>query len=173
MTSELKDHESKSEDAISRPNKLKVTNNSLLVSNEKLKSKIEGINQAKQDSLLLPSKQEPVSVNKKIISTNEKFATINKQVISFSEKIKQHDITQADFINIAAYELKTLTHVIIGYSELLQMDFEGDDNNSNTYNYNTAKKVLHVIVRSANELQKLINDILNISKIESQRAIVV
>jgi hypothetical protein len=43
------------------------------------------------------------------------------------------------------------------------MDFEGDDDN-NTYNYNTIKKVLKVIVRSANELQKLINDILNIAK---------
>jgi signal transduction histidine kinase len=81
-----------------------------------------------------------------------------------SEKIKQHDTTQADFINIATHELKTLTHVvIIGYSELLQMDFEGDDN-INTYNHNTTKKVLKVIVRSANELQKLINDILNIAK---------
>jgi signal transduction histidine kinase len=162
MSYELKDHESKSEDVISRPNKLKVTNDSLLTSNEKLKSKIEGINHAKQDSLL-PSKQELVSVNKELVSTNEKFATLNKQVVSFSEKIKQHDITQADFINIAAYELKTLTHVIIGYSELLQMDFEGDDN-INTHNYNTTKKVLKVIIRSANELQKLINDILNIAK---------
>ena len=81
-----------------------------------------------------------------------------------SEKIKQHDTTQADFINIATHELKTLTHVIIRYSELLQMDFEGDDNINNTYNYNTSKKVLKVIVRSANELQKLINDILNIAK---------
>lgn len=81
-----------------------------------------------------------------------------------SENIKQHDTTQADFINIATHELKTLTHVvIIGYSELLQMDFEGDDN-INTYNHNTTKKVLKVIVRSANELQKLINDILNIAK---------
>src|SRR5690349_11208210 len=108
MSYELKDHESKPEDVISRPNKLKVTNDSLLTSNEKLKSKIEGINQAKQDSLLLPSKQEPVLVNKELVSTNEKFATLNKQVISFREKINQHDITQADFINIAAYELKTL-----------------------------------------------------------------
>ena len=162
MSYDLKDHESTSEDVISRPNKLKVTNDSLLTSNEKLKSKIEGINQAKQDSLL-PSKGELVSVNKELVSTNEKFVTINKQLISFSEKIKQHDITQADFINIAAYELKTLTHAIIGYSELLQMDFEGDDN-INTYNHNTTKKVLKVIVRSANELQKLINDILNIAK---------
>ena len=163
MSYELKDHESKSEDVISRPNKLNVTNDSLLASNEKLKSKIEDINQDKQGSLL-PSKRELVSVNNELVSTGEKFATINKQLISFSEKIKQHDITQADFINIAAYELKTLTHVIIGYSELLQMDFEGDDNINNTYNYNTAKKVLKVIVRSANELQKLINDILNIAK---------
>ena len=107
MSSELNDYESKSEDIILRPSKLKVTNNSLLASNEKLKSQIEDIKQAKQDSLL-PSKRELVSVNKELVSTNEKFATINKQLISFSEKIKQHDITQADFINIAAYELKTL-----------------------------------------------------------------
>ena len=71
---------------------------------------------------------------------------------------------QADIIKITAYELKTLTQAILGYSELLQMDFEQDTNNDyddSMRNNNTFQKVLQVIVRGANELQKLINEICN------------
>ena len=70
---------------------------------------------------------------------------------------------QADVIKIIAYELKTLTQSILGYSELLQMDFEQDTNNNNDSmrNNNTFQKVLKVIVMSAKELQKLINEICN------------
>ena len=71
---------------------------------------------------------------------------------------------QADVIKIIAYELKTLTQSILGYSELLQMDFEQDTNNNNDSmrNNNTFQKVLQVIVMSAKrELQKLINEICN------------
>ena len=78
---------------------------------------------------------------------------------------------QADIIKITAYELKTLTQAILGYSGLLQMDFEkGNNDDDNTMlNNNTFQKVLHVIVRSANELQKLINEIFNAAdKTESQ-----
>jgi signal transduction histidine kinase len=78
---------------------------------------------------------------------------------------------QADIIKINAYELKTLTQAILGYSGLLQMDFEQDNNNDddNMLNNNTLQKVLQVIVRSANELQKLINEIFNAAdKNESQ-----
>ena len=77
---------------------------------------------------------------------------------------------QADIIKITAYELKTLTQAILGYSGLLQMDFEQDNNNDDSMlNNDTFQKVLQVIVRSANELQKLINEIFNAAdKTESQ-----
>jgi signal transduction histidine kinase len=77
---------------------------------------------------------------------------------------------QADIIKITAYELKTLTQAIFGYSGLLQMDFEQDNNDvGSMLNKNTFQKILQVIVRSANELQKLINEIFNAAdKTESQ-----
>ena len=131
----------------------------------------------KKTSLLLP-KRELQLVIKELVSTNEKFATVNKQLfILFNEqsikKEQQHNIIiQADVIKIIAYELKTLTQAILGYSELLQMDFEQDtntNNNNSIRNNNTFQKVLKVIVMSAKELQKLINEICNAAaKTENQ-----
>jgi len=163
-------HESKLEETISIPDELKAENDSLLATNENLRSKIEDVinNSNKKTSLSLP-KRELELVIKELVSTNEKFATVNKQLfILFNEqsikKEQQHNIImQADVIKIIAYELKTLTQSILGYSELLQMDFEQDTNNNNDSmrNNNTFQKVLQVIVMSAKELQKLINEICN------------
>src|SRR6476659_1392792 len=131
-------HESKLEETISIPDELKAENDSLLATNENLRSKIEDVinNSNKKTSLSLP-KRELELVIKELVSTNEKFATVNKQLfILFNEqsikKEQQHNIImQADVIKIIAYELKTLTQSILGYSELLQMDFEQDTNNNN------------------------------------------
>jgi signal transduction histidine kinase len=175
-------HESKLEETISIPDELKVENDSLLAINENLRSKIEDVinnSNKKKTSLSLP-KRELELVIKELVSTNEKFATVNKQLfILFNEqsikKEQQHNIImQADVIKIIAYELKTLTQSILGYSELLQMDFEQDTNNNNNNNdsmrnNNTFQKVLQVIVMSAKELQKLINEICNAAaKTENQ-----
>ena len=173
-------HESKLEETISIPDELKAENDSLLSTNENLRSKIEDVinnSNKKKTSLSLP-KRELQLVIKELVSTNEKFATVNKQLfILFNEqsikKEQQHNIIiQADVIKIIAYELKTLTQAILGYSELLQMDFEQDtntNNNDSIRNNNTFQKVLKVIVMSAKELQKLINEICNAAaKTENQ-----
>jgi signal transduction histidine kinase len=73
---------------------------------------------------------------------------------------------QTEFIKSAAHELESLTHAILGYSQLLQMDLEDSDNKSkNSYrNYvdeaTSTKRTLQVIVRSADELQKLLNQVI-------------
>ena len=71
---------------------------------------------------------------------------------------------------MTAYELKSLTHAILGYSELLQMDFREENNNNNDFanDSDITKKVLQVIVKSTNELQKLIIKILDVAKSENQ-----
>ena len=177
MSSKLEHHESKLEEIILLPDELKMENDSLLVTNEKLRLKIEDvINHSNKKTSLSSSKRE-LEIVKELVSTNEKFAAINKQLILFNEQSckkeqQQHNIImQADIIKITAYELKTLTQAILGYSGLLQMDFEQDNNNDDNsmFNNNTFLKVLQVIVRSANELQKLINEIFNAAdKTESQ-----
>ena len=125
MNSKLEHHESKLEEIISIPDELKMENDSLLATNEKLRLKIEDvINHSNKKTSLSSSKRE-FEIVKELVSTNEKFAAINKQFILFNEQCskkeqQQHNIImQADIIKITAYELKTLTQAILGYSGLL------------------------------------------------------
>ena len=167
MTPNLEDYEPTSKDLFTRLEKLRLENDSLLALNEKLRSKIKEISQANNNNIFLSSaKGEFESVNDDILSTNQRFATINKQLILFNEQIsrkKQPQQQQQQQHRIIAHELRTLTHAILWYSEMLQIDYEQDSNNSDegSENIRSKKRILHVIARSANELQKLINEILD------------
>ena len=73
-----------------------------------------------------------------------------------NEQFKLSDKMQKEFINIAAHELRTPTQAITGYSELLAAEPE----NSNMYVY--------PIIRNSKRLQRLSEDILDVTRIESQ-----
>ncbi|MGB7639483.1 MAG: ATP-binding protein [Nitrososphaeraceae archaeon] len=74
------------------------------------------------------------------------------------EQLKRHDKMQKDFINIAAHELRTPIQPILGLTEILR---------SRT---NDAEeiKLLEVVGRSARRLQRLTEDILDVTRIENQ-----
>ena len=63
---------------------------------------------------------------------------------------------QKEFINIVSHEMKTPTQAILGYSELLE---QHPENNS---------EIIASLKRNASRLQRLTNDILELSRIESQ-----
>lgn len=63
---------------------------------------------------------------------------------------------QKEFINIVSHEMKTPTQAILGYSELLE---QHPENNS---------EIIASLKRNAGRLQRLTNDILELSRIESQ-----
>jgi signal transduction histidine kinase len=95
----------------------------------------------------------------------------NEELKSDSEETKwQHLQAQTEFIKSATHELKSLTHAIIGYSQLLQMDLDDGDNKckNSTNDYDnepiSTKRTLQVIVRSADELQKLINKVIDVAE---------
>jgi signal transduction histidine kinase len=99
--------------------------------------------------------------------TNQFLSSSNDELSSDTKDIK-HNPIQIEFIKSAAYELRSLTHAILGYSQLLQMDLEKADktkskskNNYPDANQITSKKTLQEIVRSADELQKLINKVID------------
>ncbi len=71
------------------------------------------------------------------------------------EKLKKHDKMQKEFINIASHEMKTPVQAILGYIELF-----GD-------NPQTSKEMVNAIFRNAIRLQRLTQDILDVTKIES------
>jgi two-component system, OmpR family, sensor histidine kinase VicK len=71
-------------------------------------------------------------------------------------QLETHDRLQREFINIASHEMKTPTQAILGYSELLEID---PGNNT---------EIIASLKRNASRLQRLTNDILEVSRIESQ-----
>jgi len=74
------------------------------------------------------------------------------------EQLKTHDKMQKEFINIAAHELRTPIQPIIGLSEVVLRNTNDSEQ----------AKLLEVINRNAKRLQRLTEDILDVTKIESQ-----
>ena len=72
------------------------------------------------------------------------------------DRLKEHDKLQREFINIASHEMKTPTQAILGFSELLEQYPEKNP------------EIIASLKRNAIRLQRLTNDILEVSRIESQ-----
>ncbi len=71
--------------------------------------------------------------------------------------LKIQDKIQKEFINVAAHELRTPIQPILGISDLLYSQIDDQEQ----------RKLLEVIIRNANRLTQLTNDILNVAKIET------
>ncbi|HYZ49879.1 MAG TPA: HAMP domain-containing sensor histidine kinase, partial [Nitrososphaeraceae archaeon] len=80
------------------------------------------------------------------------------------EQLKMHDKMQKEFIDVAAHELRTPIQPILGLSQILQSKIK-DNNDANNIHY---QELLNPIVRNAKRLQRLTEDILDVTKIESQ-----
>ena len=72
------------------------------------------------------------------------------------EQVRAHERMQNAFINIAAHELRTPAQAILGFSRLLKKHPELKD------------ELVDGMYRNASRLQKLINNILDVTTIESQ-----
>lgn len=89
------------------------------------------------------------------------------------EQLKLNDKMRKDFINVAAHELRTPIVPILGLSEILYSKIIKDSNiststdaaESNTKRY---LEMLDTVIRNANRLSRLTEDILDVTKIESQ-----
>lgn len=79
-----------------------------------------------------------------------------RELEAANEQLKVQENMQKEFINIAAHELRTPTQSITGYSELLAADPENGIQYANP------------ILRNAKKLQKLSEDILDVTRIESR-----
>jgi signal transduction histidine kinase len=88
--------------------------------------------------------------------SNRKLELANKQLSLANEQLKVHDKMQKEFINVASHEIKTPTQAILGYTDLLHRHPERKE------------QILDGLLRNASRLQRLTNDILDVTRIESQ-----
>jgi two-component system sensor histidine kinase VicK len=82
------------------------------------------------------------------------FKSLWKQVDLY-EQLKAQDKMQKEFINIASHEMKTPTQAIVGYADLIQKHPEKRED------------MMQAISRNAIRLQRLTNDILDVTRIDS------
>ncbi|HJU96139.1 MAG TPA: HAMP domain-containing sensor histidine kinase, partial [Nitrososphaera sp.] len=92
--------------------------------------------------------------------------TTNEKLYEVNMKLQQADKVQREFINIAAHELRTPIVPILNLSELMyskikELQQEGKQEEKETL------EMLEIILRNANKLHQLTEDILDVTRIES------
>jgi two-component system, OmpR family, sensor histidine kinase VicK len=95
------------------------------------------------------------SNSKKGVNSFRTFFDLLWKETELYEQLKVHDKMQKEFINIASHEMKTPTQAILVLSRLLQSHPE------------KREEMIQAICRNAIRLQKLTNDILDVTRIES------
>ena len=75
-----------------------------------------------------------------------------------NEQLKQHDKMQNEFINVAAHELRTPIQPILGLTEVVYSKIKNPEQ----------LELLDTVIRNAKRLKRLADDIVDVTKIESQ-----
>jgi two-component system sensor histidine kinase VicK len=98
-----------------------------------------------------------------VLSYVSMFESLWKQTELY-EKLKVNEKMQREFINIAAHELRTPIVPILNLSELL---YSNANWQQRQVQEEEQKKMLGIILRNANRLRQLTEDILDVTRIES------
>jgi two-component system, OmpR family, sensor histidine kinase VicK len=98
-----------------------------------------------------------------VLSYVSMFESLWKQTELYA-KLKSNEKMQKEFINIAAHELRTPIVPILNLSELLYSNAKGQQRQVQE---EQQKEMLEIILRNANRLHQLTEDILDVTRIES------
>jgi signal transduction histidine kinase len=98
-----------------------------------------------------------ISYNAKLKEANKNLIEREEVIRSQYEKLKESDRMKDEFVNIAAHELRTPIQPILGLSEIIRPKVNATD-----------REYVDVIVRNAKRLHRLTEEILDVTKIESQ-----
>ena len=112
----------------------------------------------------LPVILKSIKIEKELKYANEnlemRIAERTKELTESNAKLKEADKVQSLFLANMSHELRTPLNAIIGFSGLMLMEVPGKYNKEQ-------KKQLGLIKESGNHLKDLIDDILDIAKIEA------
>lgn len=141
--------------------KLKEQNEEYLALNEELTE----INQRLKESekRLKEQNEEYLSLNEELTESNQRIISINDELEQAREKAEESDRLKSSFLANMSHEIRTPMNAIVGFSEILLRP-----------NLSKEKQTLYteVLNVSCNQLLGIINDVLDISKIETGQVVV-
>jgi signal transduction histidine kinase len=97
------------------------------------------------------------SLNEEVKRRAKDLEAANKQLSLSNDKLEIRDKAQQEFVNVAAHELRTPIQPIISLSDILV----------NKIRDNESRALIDTILRNARRLQRLSQDILDVTRIES------
>jgi signal transduction histidine kinase len=109
--------------------------------------------------------QELTQTNKRLAKVNKKLALKNKELVLLNIQIKRQNAAQQEFINVAAHELRTPIMPILGTAEMLDVEYQEQNKQEILIN----KRYNETIVRNARRLERLAENILDVSRIKDNK----
>ena len=180
----------KTGELLAKTDELREINESLHLLNNEIRKKSEEVRNTKKDLTeternLLVANDNLTETNEKFSLTNKELAKVNKDLVVANEQIKQLVLKQKEFMDITGHELRTPVQALSGNIELIETDIpsllqkslEGKDNINKEFESLIKHKPrleqfanrLISIHRNSQRLEKLVNDVLESSRIESNR----
>lgn len=104
------------------------------------------------------SRSEYLKINEELTLRNREIMKINDELVGAKERAEQSDRLKSSFLANLSHEIRTPMNGIIGFSEIV-LTREISDEEKNEYN--------NIISQSCKQLLGIVNDIIDISKIES------
>lgn len=99
--------------------------------------------------------------------TNESLVESNRKLEKANEQLDEHDKMQREFINVAAHELRTPIQPLLGMTELLRDRQESEKAGGVV----VSKEEVEMLERNAKRLEKLTQNILDVTRIESNKLV--
>lgn len=102
------------------------------------------------------------TLEQKVVERTVQLEGANKELEKANEKLKEVDRMKSMFIATMSHELRTPLNSIIGFSSILQNEWAGPLNAEQ-------KENISIVLRAGRHLLALINDVIDVSKIEAGR----
>jgi PAS domain S-box-containing protein len=117
------------------------------------------ISERKQVERLIQDKSDEIEAqNEEYLQINEELIQTNKELVIAKEHAQESDRLKTAFLQNMSHEIRTPMNAIMGFSELLAKNYN---------NKPKLEKYSEIINLRCNDLLDIVNDLLDISKIES------
>ena len=146
------------------PSRYNVTTATILIVDRKASLVIEKVDDSKTEFIETIG-LSTYSTSKPTISSYVSIFENFWNQIELYEKLRATEETEKEFINLAAHELRTPAHAILGYAELAMMEARGEK--EDTIDSEKRGDYIAAVYRNALRLQRLTKDILDVARIES------
>ncbi|NQU54856.1 MAG: response regulator [Bacteroidetes bacterium] len=120
--------------------------------------KVQNKELIKTEKKLKKQNKEYSALNKELAASEEKIRATNEELLIAKEKAEESDRLKSAFLANMSHEIRTPMNGILGFSDLLkEPNLSGEEQ----------KKYIEIIEKSGARMLNIINDIIDISKIES------